>query len=155
MANLAAHSVILDVSSEVPGCPSINVLDSDPSKIWLTETGLPQWMSLSLLGMGDENRKNKELVIKTIGWQCWHPYSTNPKSVSLHVSRDGSRFRLWDTFDGPQKRGVHLFQCSPIAIAIYPYISIEISETHGGDSTYMNRLFLYEDEIVGSSFQKF
>ena len=84
MANLAPLCEIIDASSEVSGCPSSNLLDSDPSKIWLTEAGMPQWVMMSM----GENVERERSVVKTFGWQCWHPYSTNPKTVKLYVSRD-------------------------------------------------------------------
>ena len=29
-------------------------------------------------------------AIRSIGWQCWHSYSTNPRTVKIHVSSDGN-----------------------------------------------------------------
>jgi len=43
-----------------------------------------------------------------------------------------------------------LFCCAPISSAIYPYIALEVTESFGGSQTYMNRIYLYSDEIAPS-----
>ena len=135
---------LVDFSSQVSGCPATNVLDSRPDKLWLTEPGLPQWICLAL---DEVENAERDLVIKTVGFEVMHPYGTNPKVVALHVSGDGSRFRLWDTLTvSDMARGKCLFNVSPIAVAIYPFISLEIKETFGGESTYLNGISLYKDE---------
>jgi hypothetical protein len=91
------------------------------------------------------------IVIRTVGWYCWHPYSTNPRKVSVHVSTDGSHFRHWDTLSAKSHaRGNQLFSCAPIDTALYPFIAFEINNTFGGEQTYMNRIYMYSDEITAS-----
>ena len=135
---------IVDVSSEV--CPAANVLDPHLPSIWLTDTGLPQWLCISLADI----TMRKDVVIRTIGWHCWQQYSTNPMSVTVHVSSDGAKFKLWDAFLASQEKGDQLFCCAPISSAIYPYIAFEVTQTFGGLQTYMNRILLYSDEISSS-----
>ncbi len=140
-------ATLVDVSSELEGCPASNVLNDDLSTIWLSEEGFPQWLCISLAKF--EHIPN--LVIRTVGWNCWHPYITNPKSVSMHVSSDGSKFKVWDNFEVPQRtRGTQLFSCAPVDTSMYPYIALEIARTFGGSQTYMNRVFLYSDEVAAS-----
>jgi hypothetical protein len=138
---------LVDYSSEMIDCEANNVLDNKMNTIWLSGEGLPQWLCLSLVNL--HNVRN--IVLRTIGWHCWHPYSTNPKVVILHVSADGSKFKQWDTFyaTGPQK-GSQLFCCAPISCSLYPFLAFEITEVFGGNQTYMNRLYLYSEEITSS-----
>lgn len=146
-ANSENGICLVDCSSEILGCEAHHVLDEKINTIWLSDEGLPQWLCLSLVNI--YNVRN--IVIRTIGWHCWHPYSTNPKVVVLHVSADGSKFKQWDIFHatGPQK-GLQLFCCAPISCALYPFLAFEITEVFGGNQTYMNRLYLYTEEITSS-----
>lgn len=142
-------ATIVDCSSELESNEACNILDPRPAKLWLSSDGLPQWLSISLTGLKDIDKRS--VCIRTIGWRCWHAYRTNPRKVTLHVSADGAKFRLWDKFIVPRPAsGTHLFCCAPISIAIYPYIALEITHTFGGSQTYMNRVYLYTDEIPAS-----
>jgi hypothetical protein len=146
----AAGASVVSYSSEVPGCEAYHVLDSDPSTIWLSEDGLPQWLCISLKGL---NVGLDEVEIRSIGWHCWHAYSTNPCEIRIHVSKDGAKFRVWDTFRAEQcRRGVQLFCCVPIQADLHPFIAFEILSTFGGSQAYINRLFLYSEETAASSF---
>jgi hypothetical protein len=142
---------IYDFSSECEGCESSNVLTSNNS-IWLSESGmgLPQWICIDLHNCIDEEGGNNDLILRTIGYNCWHAYQTNPKSCTLHVSRDGQNFKVWDYLTAPMAKGTHLFCTPPIAVKIYPFVALEVTETHGGEQTYINRIFLYSDEIPPS-----
>ena len=138
---------LVDFSSQVNDCEAQNVLESSMNSIWLTEEGLPQWFCLSLQNI----QKSRDVVIRTVGWHCWHPYTTNPQIVTVHVSSDGSKFKQWDTFKAASpQRGTQLFCCAPISASIYPFLAFEVTETFGGNQTYLNRLFLYSDEIATS-----
>ena len=119
------------------------MLDPLLANIWLTEEGLPQWICITLGGIS----QSVDIVVRTVGWHCWHPYTTNPKKVTVHVSSDGSKFKLWDTFTSQQSRGTQLFCCAPISSSVHPFIALEITETFGGNQTYMNRVYLYSEEI--------
>jgi hypothetical protein len=144
--NWATHiygAVIVSSSSEIKGCEASNILDDDISKIWLSEEGIPQWICISLENITDINN----VVIKTIGWECWHDYTTNPREIRLHVSRDGTKFKIWDTFTAKKlKAGQSLFCCEPISAELYPFIALEIMSTFGGKQTYLNRIFLCSEE---------
>lgn len=81
-------------------------------------------------------------------------YSTNPMHVTIHVSPDGSKFKLWDSFCATsQAEGDQMFCCAPISSAIYPYVAFEVTKTFGGMQTYMNRIFMYSEEISNPSPQ--
>jgi len=134
---------VVDVSSESPDCLSLNALDWNQSSMWMTEEGLPQWISISLKDLNSSG----DTVIRTVGWNCWQSYSTNPRKVSIHVSSDGSKYKLWDSFIAPtQRKGDQLFCVAPISTAIFPYVAFEISRTFGGTRTYMNRILLFSEE---------
>ena len=134
---------LVDFSSELEGCNATHVLDPQLSNIWLSEEGLPQWLCISLDGIKDK----RDLVIRTIGWHCWHPYTTNPREVTIHVSSDGAKFKIWDTFHAQLIKGTQLFCCAPISASIYPFIALEVTQTFGGPQTYMNRVYMYAEEL--------
>lgn len=137
-------AVVISCSSELPGCEAKNILDNDLSKIWLSEDGIPQWISMSLHSISQV----EDVEVRTIGWHCWHPFVTNPREARIHVSRDGSKYRIWDSFEvESMKEGTQLFCCQPISISIYPFITLEILSTFGGPNTYINQVYLYSEEI--------
>lgn len=144
-ANVEYGANMVDFSSEIIGCSAHNVLNDNLSSIWLSEEGFPQWFCVHIA----ETETLRNLVIRTIGWYCWHSYSTNPRKVVVHVSADGSKFKIWDTFIASNKsKKSQLFCCAPISIAIYPYIAFEVDETFGGLQTYINRIFLFNEEVL-------
>jgi len=147
-ASTEAGAKIVDFSSEVVGCEAANVQSADHSSIWMSRNdSLPQWLCLSLADVFT----TEDLVLRTLGWHCWHPdTANNPKTVNIHVSCDGQKFRVWDTLHAPMLLGTQLFTTAAINTAIYKYIAFEILETHGGSQTYMNRIFLYTDEVPPS-----
>jgi hypothetical protein len=148
-ANYEAGARIVDFSTELEGCSAKNVQLADQASIWLTApVGMPQWICVSLADVRVVT--TEALVLRTVGWECWHSYGTNPKTVKVHVSSDGIKFKVWDTLCAPMQRGTQLFTTSSININIYPYVAFEIVETHGGNQTYMNRIFLYTDEVPPS-----
>ncbi|KAJ1427476.1 hypothetical protein B484DRAFT_397192 [Ochromonadaceae sp. CCMP2298] len=122
---------LVDFSSEVAGCEAQNVLEDSPSTIWLSQKGSPQWFCISL----QEPAKHRNLVV-----------------VSMHVSSDGSKFKPWDSFVvSQQARGTFLQSCSPVDASLYPFMALEVVQTFGqAGQTYMNRVFLYSDEVTAS-----
>lgn len=134
---------LIDFSSEQEGCNANHVLDPHLSNIWLSEEGLPQWLCISLDGVNEK----RDLVIRSIGWHCWQPYTTNPREVTIHVSSDGAKFKIWDTFQAQLVKGTQLFCCAPISASIYPYIALEVTQTFGGPQTYMNRVYMCAEEL--------
>ena len=173
-ANALNGAHIVDVSSEIEGCLAENALNNQLNSIWLTEEGLPQWICISLAKVTlnnnnnnnnnhssssssninsnkQDNQENENVIIRTVGWYCWHEYQTNPKVVTIHVSADGSKFKPWDTFTASMSsKEAQLFCCAPISTNIYPYLAIEVTETFGGNQTYMNEIFLYSEEMIAA-----
>ena len=145
-ASLDVGARLVGFSSEVEGCEAENVLNPRLSQLWLSQGASPQWLCISLGQLSAGN-----VCIRTIGWHCWHPYSTNPMNVTIHISGDGSKFKVWDTFHAVKAKGTQLFCCAPISSAIYPFIALEVVETFGGMQTYMNRIYMFSDEIASSS----
>lgn len=76
----------------------------------------------------------------------------NPRLVTLHVSADGVKFKLWDKFQTPKERGGgdQIYCCTSINSSIYPYLVLEVNENFGGEQTSIDRVFLYSDEIISS-----
>lgn len=147
-ASSSLGAKLVDFSSEVQGCEAANVLEFNLPQLWLSEEGVPQWLCISLASVKADRRNE---CIRTIGWHCWHPYTTNPQEVTVHVSDNGTKFKVWDTFVCSQStKGTHLFCCAPISIRIYPFIALEVTQTFGGRQTYMNRVYFYSDEIPAS-----
>jgi hypothetical protein len=140
-ASVECGAKLVGFSSQIKGGEAANVLHPKISQLWLSEEGVPQWICIAL---------KPDIFIRTIGWHCWHPYITNPKIVTIHTSGDGTKFKPWDTFTAERTKGNQLFCCTPISSSIYPFIAVEIVETFGGDQTYMNRVFMFSDEIPTS-----
>lgn len=141
---------LIDFSSDIKGCEAENILEPNLPDIWLTEHTLPQWVCISLADVHQNvtrELQSNDLIIRTVGWHCWHPYTTNPKSITVHVSADGTKFKLWDTLTATQVRGTQLFCCAPINCTVYPFVAYEITETFGGIQTYMNRIYLFSEEV--------
>ncbi|KAJ1426280.1 hypothetical protein B484DRAFT_480161 [Ochromonadaceae sp. CCMP2298] len=168
---------LVDCSSQLVGCEAEHVLQNDLSRLWLSGEGAPQWLCISLQQVaqvqaqverqaahtygaygayGDYdginvNSGNVGLIIRTVGWHNWQAYSTNPRLVSMHVSSDGKKFKNWDNFEVPsQTRGIQLYSCAPVDVSLYPFIALEVGLTFGASQTYMNRVYLYSDEVVAS-----
>ena len=85
------------------------------------------------------------------------------------MSVDGISFKKWDRFVSlRQVKGTHLFCCqAPISSQIYPFLAFEVIRSFGQKDffeneptllstfptafpCYMNRIFLYSDEIPAS-----
>ena len=146
-ATEAAGACIDSFSSQVSGCEAANVLAPSLTSIWLSEETLPQFLVISL-------KKSKaytdDMVIRSVGWHCWHSYTTNPFKVSLSVASYGKQYKPWDTFIADRNKGTQLFSCVPISARLYPFLKLEVTQTFGGLQTYMNRIFLFEEEISHS-----
>ena len=139
---------LVDYSSEIAGCEAQNVL-LDHSNLWLTEPGFPQWVCVSLEDIEDK----ENTVVKTIGFNNWHSYTTNPQGVILHVSKDGHKFRVWDEVEvTAQGKGTNLFTVAPIKVEFFPFIALEITSSFGGLQTYMNRIYMFKEEVPPSPF---
>lgn len=84
LASCTHGARIISFSSEAPGCDASNVLDQNPSKLWLTDpkARLPQHVVLALDQQQQQQRQRDSrrsvVLVKTLGWFCWHAYSTNP-----------------------------------------------------------------------------
>lgn len=148
---------VIDFSSEILNNSIKNILRENLNDLWITNEMLPQWFCLHL-----KNSYNN-ITIRTIGWNCWHGYNTNPYRVKLHVSSDGDNFKLWDILIAEKQcSGTQLFCCAPLSTSIYPFIVFEIIETFNHDNvvpkgecvSYMNRIYLYTDEIPPSPASK-
>ena len=106
---------------------------------------LPHWITFKLKQPQSSPPSSSSLptqnsdCISTIGWHCWHSFKTNPKVCLVHVSTDGFSYRLWDTFQAKSHyKGDQLFTCEGIDPALYPFITLTVTETYGATQTYMS-----------------
>ena len=150
LANLGSSELgarLVDHSSQVHGCEASHVLTGPLQQLWLSEEGLPQWLCISLsaqAGRRSDGAEEGDLCVRTVGWHCWHPYSSNPKEVTLHVSADGSKFKVWDTFSCAEPAaGRHLFCCVPINVSIYSFIAIGAHPSSHHALSYNNIIYYY------------
>ena len=146
-ATEAAGATIDSFSSQVSGCEAEHVLSPSLSSIWLSEDTLPQFLVISLK---NTSASKEDIIIRSVGWHCWHAYTTNPFKVSLSVSSNGKNFKPWDSFVADRNKGTQLFSCVPISARLYPLLMFEVTQTFGGLQTYMNRVFLFEEEMAHS-----
>lgn len=114
----------------------------------MSDEGLPQFVIIDL-----KNLKNKPDVFKCFGIYCWHAYPTNPKLVELLVSKDNSYYNSLGNFEVAQvilifnikKPGTQLFFIENFDMKKINYLKILVKETYGGNRTYINTLFIYDD----------
>ena len=80
---------LIDCSSELIACESSHVLTDDPHKLWLSDEGLPQYLTFEF---------NPRVVpcLRSFGWACQHlsSYAMNPSLIELRGSSDGTDFDL-------------------------------------------------------------
>ncbi|CAM9646446.1 unnamed protein product [Choristocarpus tenellus] len=154
-SRLGAH--VVRFSSEMPGCLAANVLDENPNHLWLSDPtqGLPQHIvitlrpssvALGLEGVSCEEVK-EDLEIRTMGWYCWHAYSTNPAHVNLYLSSDGISWTLWDSVFGESKAGIQVHEIRAFRTLQTPFIKFEVARCFGAQQAYFNRLYLHSESV--------
>ncbi len=85
------------------------------------------------------------------GIYCWHAYPTNPKLIELQFSRDMVNFNTLGKFDILQKPGVQMFNFDKIKCENVKLLKIVIKESHGGTRTYLNNVFLLDENQIEES----
>jgi len=129
---------LASVTSERQNCAGANVLEGNERQIWVSKEGMPQELEFD---MGGVKRRGKEL--QCLGWQCWHPYSSNPSVVELWVSEDGEEYIKWARCTSELHAGNHFFRIDPLPRK-YQRLRLVIVETHGAANTYLNRVYLLD-----------
>lgn len=129
---------LLSVTSERQNCAGANVLEGNERQIWVSKEGMPQELEFDLSAV---RRRGKEM--QCLGWQCWHPYSSNPSVVDLWVSEDGDNYIKWARCISEIRAGNHFFRIDPLPRK-YQRLKLVIVETHGAANTYLNRVYLLD-----------
>jgi hypothetical protein len=131
-------------SSQTKGCPSTNLLSTDKKAIWLSETSIPQYITIDLTQL----IKKPKSYFKFFGVYCWHAYSTNPKQIEIQFSKDNKNFLSFGKYDLVLKPGTQFFEIRNSKLLEHQkfrYFKIIIRETYGGNRTYINQIYLFED----------
>ena len=134
-------------SSQSKGCPSKNILSDNQKSIWLSEKSVPQTIIINLSRM----IKSPCNYFKYFGIYCWHAYSTNPKTIQISFSENNNKYFLIGEFELNMTPSPQFFQIDNITIKKnikkIKYLKLIIKETFGGNRTYINQIFLYDDTI--------
>lgn len=137
------------LSSETKGCSASNVLSTDRKVIWLTESSIPQHLVIDLGNLIKKPKSN----FKYFGIYCWHAYSTNPKVIELQFSKDSPKGNLisFGKYEIALKPGTQFFEIknNKLLDKRFKYMKVIIKEAHGGNRTYLNQVYLF-DELSGA-----
>lgn len=129
---------LVSATSERQNCAGGNVLEGNERLIWVSKEGMPQALEFDLSGM---RKRPKDL--QCLGWECWHPYSSNPSVIELYASEDGQDYVKWAKCVADLKAGNQFFRIDPLPRK-YQRLKVLIVETHGAANTYLNRLYLLD-----------
>ena len=109
-------------------------------KLWLTDSPLPQFF---IFKRGGDRRPE----VNTVGFHCWYDYLSNPKSLRLFVSKNGTSFVEWDTFLLPRVVGETRFKIRPVS-ADYAFFKLVVNSNYGDEVTYLNNVAFYHDPAL-------
>ena len=134
-------------TSQSKGCPSKNILSDNQKSIWLSEKNVPQTIIINLSRM----IKSPNNYFKYFGIYCWHAYTTNPKTIQISFSENNNKYFLIGEFELNMSPSPQFFQIDNITIKKnikkIKFLKLIIKETFGGNRTYINQIFLYDDTI--------
>ena len=143
----------ITATSEINDCPITNILQEDKN-IWLSEEFLPQEIILNFRNVKLKEHPKK---LTAIGIYCFNKYPTNPKIIEVLISKDmDNNFISLGHFDLSFKAGRQLFYLDDdnekeikelLNTVDFDNLIIKliIKETFGGNRTYINNLFLYDN----------
>ena len=138
---------IISCTSESKTCYSKNILSSDKKKLWVSSTSVPQTIIIDLSNLVKKPRG----YFKYFGIYCWHAYSTNPKKILLEYSeneKEKNSYKKLGLFEVNMKPGNQFFLLNNNDnIKKIKYLKIVIQETYGGNRTYLNQIFLFDDSV--------
>ena len=93
--------------------------------------------------------KKPKNPFKYWGLYCWHAYSTNPKLIEIQASSDNKEYVSFGAFDVIMKPGRQFFVFPPVPYKKkLNYVKIIIKETYGGDRTYLNQIFFFDEKAI-------
>jgi hypothetical protein len=143
------NAKVVLLSSETKGCSASNILSTDRKAIWLSESSIPQHLVIDLGNLLKKPKSN----FKYFGIYCWHAYSTNPKVIELQFSKDSPKGNLisFGKYEIALKPGTQFFEIrnNKLLDSKFKYMKVIIKETHGGNRTYLNQIYLF-DELSGA-----
>ncbi|KRX03428.1 hypothetical protein PPERSA_02807 [Pseudocohnilembus persalinus] len=108
----------------------------------MSEQGLPQHFIIDISEL-----KNRPKFLKCVGFDAWHDYNTNPKVIELSLSVDNENFITWTTIYTELRAGLQMFEIDPLGRR-YNYMKFTIKETFGGSKTYLNQVYLLEENPI-------
>jgi hypothetical protein len=121
---------IIQVTSQTPHCSIQNVLRPDRSQIWLSQHSLPQIITVQFI-------QQQSMPVNMVGFDCWHDYASNPKTIELLVSNDDLAYTSWAVLNCDKRAGIQLFQMDTLNTDIQ-YIQLHVMDTFGANKTYIN-----------------
>ena len=134
-------------SSQTKGCNAKNILSENPKSIWLSDKNVPQTIIINLSSM----TKSPSNYFKYFGIFCWHAYSTNPKIIQVSFSENNNKYYVIGEFELSMSPSPQFFQFDNITIKKnikkIKYLKLIVKETFGGNRTYINQVFLYDDKV--------
>ena len=134
-------------SSQSKGCNSKNILSNNQKNIWLSEKNVPQTIIFNLTRM----IKLPNNYFKYFGLYCWHSYTTNPKIIQISFSENNNKYYNIGEFELNMLPSPQFFPIDNIInkrnIKKIKYLKLIIKETFGGNRTYINQVFLFDDTI--------
>ena len=134
-------------SSQTKGCNAKNILSENPKSIWLSDKNVPQTIIINLSSMA----KSPSNYFKYFGIFCWHAYSTNPKIIQVSFSENNNKYYVIGEFELSMSPSPQFFQFDNITIKKnikkIKYLKLIVKETFGGNRTYINQIFLYDDKV--------
>lgn len=77
----------------------------------------------------------KSLYFRSIGFRCWHAYTSNPEHIRISVSSsDKKNFIPWQTFNMELRAGTQVCRFKEkIKASSLKYIKLEIMSTHNAN----------------------
>lgn len=137
-------AAVTHATSAAVGCAPSNVLlpndrVTHTQCLWLSEQGLPQSFTLDLT-----NLRERPKTVRCFGVKCWHAYSSNPAVIDVYIGSQDRGFELLTSIALKQKAGCQFFAIPPVKLQ-GTFLKVLVKETFGGDKTYINQVFLFED----------
>ena len=87
-----------------------NIMNDDDHKMWLSSkrnSKFPQTLIIDLKNAAFKSKPQfQTLFFKSIGFRCWHAYTTNPSKIRILISSsDKMNFIAWQTFSMDLRAG--------------------------------------------------
>ena len=143
-ASVEENAEVVEVSHEASHVISSaqNVLVEREDMLWISGT-LPQHIVIKI----DPDHP----PIRFVGWMAWQNYLTNPKTVEISSGVVNGCLNTVIVCNGLPGPGKQLWELQEPIPASHTFIKFTVTATFGATSTYMNRVYLY-DQHPGEGF---